>query len=161
MTVLRKLWNKYDDYILNIAIALLVGVLAALITRPGMEVYAQLEKPPLSPPGWLFPVVWTILYILMGTAAGIIQSSDSPLASKAMNAYYAQLAANFFWPIIFFGLGARQAAFFWLLILLALVIYTAVQFGRTAKTAKRLLLPYILWLIFAAYLNFASYLLNR
>lgn len=161
MTLLKKLWNKYDYYILNIVIALLVGLLAGLITRPGMEAYAEPEKPPLSPPGWLFPIVWTILYILMGTAAGIVQRTDSHLTPKAMRAYYAQLSANFFWPIIFFGLAAKLAAFFWLLMLLALVIYTAKQFGRISITAKRLLLPYILWLLFAAYLNFATFLLNR
>ncbi len=161
MNSIKKLWSKYDDYILNIIIALLVGLLAGLITRPGMEAYAQLNKPPLSPPAWLFPAVWTILYILMGIAAGIVQQSDTPQAANAMGAYYAQLAANFFWPIIFFGLEARLAAFFWLLLLLGLVIYTAKQFGKISKTAGKLFIPYILWLLFAAYLNLATFFLNK
>lgn len=161
MNKLKELWSKYDDYILNIVIALLVGLLAGLITRPGMENYAQLIKPPLSPPAWLFPLVWTILYILMGIAAGIVQQSDTPQTAKAMGTYYAQLASNFLWPIIFFGLEAWLAAFFWLLLLLVLVIYASKQFGQISKTAGKLFIPYILWLLFAAYLNLATYFLNR
>lgn len=161
MNRIKELWSKYDNYILNIIIALLVGILAGLITRPGMEAYAQLNKPPLSPPAWLFPLAWTILYTLIGIAAGIVQQSEASLSANAMNAYYAQLAVNFFWPILFFGLGARLAAFFWLLMLIALVIYTAKKFVKISKIAGKLMIPYILWLLFAAYLNLATYLINR
>lgn len=160
MEKIKSLWQNKGEYIINIAVALAVGALAAFLIRSGMKSYSMSEKPPLSPPGWIFPLVWSLLYIIMGISAVIIRRSGSTEAAGAMSIYHAQLAANFFWPVIFFGLSARLAAFFWLLILIGLVFYTAVLFRRISITAARLFIPYMLWLLFAAYLNLGTYMLN-
>lgn len=143
----------------NILIPLTVGVTAAIITRGGIDDYAALEKPPLSPPGWVFPVVWTILYILMGIAAYIVMTSGEN-TDLAVGAYAAQLAFNFVWPIIFFGFGQYMFAFAWIIALWALIFITILLFSRISKTAALLLVPYLLWVTFAAYLNFGVYMLN-
>lgn len=158
---MASFWNRYRCYIINIAIALAVGGLAALITNGSMEDYAALEQPPLSPPGWLFPIVWTILYILMGISVTMIQKRGSTQACGALLIYYVQLAVNFFWPIIYFVLGARLAALIWLIALLFLVIYMIKLFNAISPTAAKMQIPYVCWLLFATYLNFGTYILNR
>lgn len=160
MEKIKSFWKCRGEYIFNIAVALAVGALAAFLTRTGMKSYSSLEKPPLSPPGWIFPLAWSILYTMMGISAGLVRRSGSREAGGAMSIYHAQLAANFFWPVIFFALSARLAAFFWLIILIGLVFYTAILFRRISTSAYRLLIPYILWLLFAAYLNIGTYILN-
>ncbi|MBQ7500179.1 MAG: tryptophan-rich sensory protein [Clostridia bacterium] len=142
---------------------LAVGGISAAISAGAQKVYEQAEKPALSPPAWLFPVVWTILFILMGISAYLVWSNDAAdetLKKKALVLYFVQLAVNFFWPILFFNLQAYFFAFIWLLILLALVIATVVLFHRIRPLAAYLQIPYILWLIFAAYLNFMVFKLN-
>ena len=156
--ILQINWKKL---IISLLIPLAVGGLAAFLTRSDMEVYATLNQPPLSPPGWLFPVVWGILFILMGISAAIIYLSESPQRTRALKVYTLQLIVNFFWSILFFNLEARLFAFFWLLLLLSLVLLMFVLFKRISPTAAYLQIPYILWLLFAAYLNGAIYLLNR
>ena len=152
---------NYKKLIPNIAVPLIVGGLSALFTMKGMEDFKALNKPPLSPPGWLFPVVWTILYLLMGVASYLVCVSGKPARSKtALTVYGIQLGFNFLWSIIFFSVKAYLFAFIWLLVLLALIIINAVLFYRIDKKAGYLLIPYILWVTFAGYLNFAIYLLN-
>ena len=152
---------NYKKLIVCIAIPLIVGGLSALFTMKSMEDFKALNKPPLSPPGWLFPVVWTVLYILMGIASYIVCTSNKPARSKtALTVYGIQLAFNFLWSIIFFSVKAYLFAFIWLVILLALIIINAVLFYRIDKKAGYLLIPYILWVTFAGYLNLAIYLLN-
>lgn len=148
--------------IVCIIIPLAVGGLAALLTTGSMKDFEALNKPPLSPPGWLFPVVWTILYTLMGVASYLVlETPTSPGAKRgALKVYFIQLAFNFFWSIIFFALGAYEIAFAWLLILLALIIITTVRFLRINRLAGILMLPYILWVNFAGYLNLAISYLN-
>lgn len=149
-----KKWKTYAAYII---VTLLGGILVALITMDGMQVYSALEKPMLTPPAWLFPVVWTILYILMAIGA-----SRYALKSKMISGvYFLQLIINYLWSIIFFNFNAYLFAFFWLLLLLALVIIMTVQFYKVDKLAGLLQIPYILWLVFAGYLNIMVYLLNR
>jgi len=120
-----------------------------------------LIKPPLTPPAWAFPVVWSILYVLMGYAAYRISVRRTALTPAALSAYWIQLAVNVLWPILFFRLELRLFAFFWLLLLIALVVTTIRRFAPIDRTASLLLLPYAVWCGFAAYLNLGFYLLNR
>ncbi len=151
----------FKKLIINIAIPLGVGALSALISMGSMENFASLNQPPLSPPAWLFPVVWSILYILMGISSYLITESEKPARSKtALTAYGIQLFFNFMWSIIFFNFEAYLFAFIWLVALLALVIINAILFYRIDRRAGLLFIPYILWVIFAGYLNFGIFLLN-
>ena len=139
-----------------------MGAVAGLLTRNAMQDFQMLTKPPLSPPGWLFPVVWSILFVLMGIASYIVYVSNVPKEQKsqALTVYAIQLAVNFFWSIIFFNLEAYLFAFLWLVLLWALIVLTIVLFWQIRRSAGILLLPYLLWVTFAGYLNYAIYLLN-
>lgn len=127
-----------------------------------MEIYGEtIVKPPMSPPGWLFPIVWTILYALMGIgAARIYQSPPSKVRSLGLNLFVIQLVVNFFWSPIFFQLQAFGLAFFWLLLLWALVLRMIFVFGKIDPLAAKLQIPYLIWLTFAAYLNLGVWYLN-
>ncbi len=146
--------------IISLAIPLGVGILVALLTMGSMQQFEQIAKPPLSPPGFLFPIVWTILYILMGIASYIVYRSDSPNKLYALIFYVVQLAVNFIWPLVFFNLEAYFFAFICILVLLVLVIITTVMFYRADKLAGILMIPYCIWVAFATYLNFGVFLLN-
>lgn len=148
--------------IICLAIPLVVGGAAGLLTMNSMEAFEALNQPPLSPPGWLFPVVWTVLYVLMGIASYLVSVSDAPHEEKAraLWTYGIQLAFNFLWPIAFFNLKWYLFAFLWLMILWILILITALRFGRIRKPAGYLLVPYLLWVAFAGYLNLGIYLLN-
>ena len=151
-------WKKL---LICIGIPLAVGGLAAFLTMGSMETFGRLEQPPLSPPGWLFPVVWTVLYALMGIASYLVASSDKTYRARtALAVYGIQLAFNFLWSIIFFNLEAYWFAFVWLVLLWILILITTVLFYRISKPAGYLLIPYLLWVSFAAYLNYGIYLLN-
>lgn len=154
--------SKTKKYIIGIAIPLAVGGLSALLTQSAMQKFNSLNQPPLAPPSWLFPVVWTVLFVLMGIASALVYTADVPQEQKksALTLYGVQLAMNFLWSIVFFNFGAYLFAFVWLLALLAVIIATAVKFRRISKPAAWMLIPYILWVCFAGYLNFAIYLLN-
>lgn len=157
---MKKNWRSL---VWSIALPLAVGALSALLSGGGMQTFSQLNQPPLSPPGWLFPVVWTVLYVLMGVAMWLVRTSgaDPQQIRKAARVYRLQLGVNFFWSIIFFGAGAYLFAFLWLLLLWVLIIVTMTRFYEIRQLAGELLLPYFLWVTFAGYLNFAIYLLNR
>lgn len=147
--------------LINLAIPLAVGGLAALFSG-GMSDYRQLNQPPLAPPGWVFPIVWTVLYLLMGYAAYRVQvSGKDPVYIRRSILFYAlQLLLNFLWPIVFFGFEWRLVAFFLLLVLWALIYITMRLFSAIDEPAGDLLIPYILWVTFAAYLNLGVYFLN-
>lgn len=149
-------WKKL---LICIAIPLIVGAFAGSLTASSMQSFGMLEKPPLSPPGWLFPVVWTILYTLMGIASYLVITSGKPLGN-AMTFYGVQLFFNFLWSIIFFNLENYLLAFIWLVILWVLIIITTVKFYKISNLAGYLMIPYILWVAFAGYLNLAIYFLN-
>ena len=153
---------NWKQLIIAVLIPLAVGGLSALLSGGGMEGFQALNQPPLSPPGWLFPVVWTVLYVLMGIASYLIYTSDAPKSDKflALGLYAFQLFFNFFWSIIFFSLEKYLFAFIWLIVLWMLIIMTTVVFRTISKPAARLMIPYIHWVTFAAYLNLAIYLLN-
>ena len=148
--------------LIALAIPLGVGVLAALLSRGNMDLFDTVRKPPLSPPAWLFPVAWTVLYLLMGLASYRVYTARAATAQKnrALLFYAAQLAFNFFWPLLFFNLGAFTFAFFWLAALLALILVTAVKFYTLDRPAGYLLIPYVIWVLFAGYLNLGIALLN-
>lgn len=152
-------WKKL---ILCLVIPLAVGGAAALLSGRGMAQYGQLRQPPFSPPGWLFPVVWTILYLLMGYASYRVLTSDADPQQRrrALELYGAQLAINFLWPLLFFGLEWYLASFIILLVLWVLIFLTIRAFTDIDQLAGDLLLPYILWVTFAGYLNVGVYLLN-
>ena len=139
-----------------------VGGLSGWLTRGGMQQYnAAVTQPPLSPPSWVFPVVWGILYALMGIgAARVSRKEPSRDRSLGLNLFILQLAVNFCWSLIFFNLQKFGFAFFWLLLLWGLVLWMILAFRRTDALAWKLQIPYLLWLTFAAYLNAGVWLLN-
>lgn len=146
-----------------IAIPELVGLLSAVITGNIGDTYKSFRQPPLSPPGIIFPIVWVILYGLMGVASYIIfeeRKASEEKQKQALTFYGLQLAVNFIWPIVFFKFEAYTAAVFVIFILLVLVIITAAKFKALSKTAFWLLVPYIVWLLFATYLNIGVAVLN-
>ena len=156
---MKQNWKSYLFWIL---LSEAVGALSGWLTREGTAIYAQtIVKPPLSPPGWVFPVVWTILYALMGIgAARIYQAPPSNKRSLGLNLFVVQLVVNFFWSPVFFNLQASGFAFFWLLLLWGLVLWMILVFRKVDPTAAKLQIPYLLWLTFAAYLNFGVWYLN-
>ena len=148
-------------YLIGIGAAELVGALSALFSGAGGDFYKTLEQPPLSPPGWLFPVMWTLLYALMGAASYRVYEGEEANRKTALVLYGIQLAVNFIWPIVFFRFEMLGAAMAVLILLAVLVFLTAVQFYRADKLAGILMLPYLLWTLFALYLNIGVYVLNR
>ena len=151
-------WKKL---LICLAIPLAAGGLATLLSG-GMDRYQVMNQPPLSPPGWIFPVVWTVLYLLMGYASYRITESDVPKEDrrKALIFYGIQLFLNFLWPVVFFGLQWYFAAFVLLLVLWAFIYLTMHFFEMIDETAETLLIPYLLWVTFAGYLNLGVALLN-
>ena len=149
---------QWKNLITCLAIPLAVGSLSSLLTRNSMETFQAITKPDLAPPGWLFPVVWTILYILMGIASYLVLTSGKP-NDKALATYGIQLVFNFFWSIIFFNLELYLFAFIWLVLLWLLILKTTLLFYQISKPAGYLMIPYLLWVAFAGYLNFSIYLL--
>lgn len=153
---------KWRSLIAALAIPLAVGGLSAWVTKDAMERFAELDQPPLSPPGWVFPVVWTILFILMGVASYLVGTSGMPGWERrnALLLYGVQLAVNFFWSIFFFNMGWYLFSFFWLALLWLLVLETIDLFWKISRSAGILLFPYLAWITFAGYLNFGIFLLN-
>lgn len=158
------MWNKIKPYIISILIALGVGGLSALITRDNMDIYNRIITPPFAPPGFLFPIVWTILYTLMGISSARIYlegKEKGAFVGDSLKVYLLQLAVNFFWSIIFFNFEAFLLAFIWLLLLWVLIIVMIRKFYAIDPLSAWLQVPYFLWVTFAAYLNLAIYILNR
>lgn len=153
--------NDWKKLIACLALPLAVGGLSALLSG-GMDSYSTLEKPPLAPPGWIFPIVWTVLYLLMGYASYLVTVSraDSAKIRRAWIFYGLQLLANFIWPLLFFGGGLYLTALLWIVVLWILVFLTIWAFSQVNERAGDLLIPYILWITFAAYLNLGFFLLN-
>ncbi len=152
-------WKKL---LICLAIPLAVGGLSAFLTRNAMEAFSALKQPPLSPPPWVFGVVWPILYLLMGLASYLIITGNGHRAetNSALTAYGLQLAVNFFWSLIFFNRQAYLFAFFWLVLLWVLIVLTLRRFAAVSPLAGWLLIPYLAWVTFAGYLNLGIYLLN-
>lgn len=145
---------KWKSLVISLAISLGAGLLGTLLSG-GMRTYETTYKPPLSPPAWLFPVVWTILYVLMGVAAYLVSQSSSPQREQALQVYAIQLALNVLWAPLFFGLEHYFLAFLVLALLWIAILAAIRRFAKINLCAGRLLIPYFLWVTFAGYLNLA------
>lgn len=148
-----------------IAVPLIVGGVSAFFTRKVMNMFDVWKQPPLSPPAWLFPIVWTILYILMGIASYLVYYSDKEENEKqnkqlALKIYSIQLLVNFLWPVFFFNFQWLLFSFIWLLLLWILVYFMLFMFGKFSKPAMYMIIPYLIWTTFAGYLNFGIWWLN-
>ncbi|WP_130871049.1 TspO/MBR family protein [Intestinimonas massiliensis (ex Afouda et al. 2020)] len=152
-------WKTYALWILGTEA---VGGLSGWLTRKGADLYARtVSKPPLSPPSMVFPIVWSALFALMGvSAARVWQAPPSPERSRGLGLFGTQLAFNFFWSIIFFNAQAYGLALIWLAVLWALILWMLLTFRKVDKWAAWLQVPYLLWVSFAAYLNFGVWALN-
>ena len=148
---------NWKTLLICILIPLAVGTTAGLLTMGGMEQFQELNKPMLAPPAWLFPVVWTILYILMGASSYLILDQKG----KALTIYGYQLLVNFLWPVFFFNFGWFGFSYLWLILLWILVAKMIWEFDKISLTAALMNIPYLLWLSFAGYLNLTIWLLNR
>ncbi|MBQ6380456.1 MAG: tryptophan-rich sensory protein [Clostridia bacterium] len=155
--------SAWKNYVFYIVISEAVGLLAGFLIREGTKMYAQtIAKPPLAPPAILFPIVWTILYALMGISAARVSLSEASARRKrALYIFAAQLVFNFFWSLIFFNAQAFGAAFFWLLALWVLILVMVLSFRKIEPWAGYLQIPYLIWVSFAAYLNLGVWLLNK
>jgi tryptophan-rich sensory protein len=150
-------------YAVSILIALGVGGLSAYLTRNSMDLYSEIVRPPLSPPAFLFPVVWTILFVLMGVSAAMVhlnRKNDPKAAEKGLFTYALSLVVNFSWSIFFFSYRAFWFSFFWLLLLLFLILRTMGYYRKVEPLAAWLQIPYALWVTFAGYLTLAIASLN-
>ena len=156
------MWNKAKPYAISSLIALSVGGLSALLTSKNMDLFDRIIKPPLAPPAILFPIVWTILYVLMGISAALVAKSDSHsfAKEKALATYAVSLAINFSWSIVFFNFRAFSTAFALLAVLFYFVVSTIIRYKKLSPLAAYLQIPYAGWLLFAGYLNFAIVILN-
>lgn len=152
--------NNIKTFIISVLIPLLTGGLAGLLTSKSMVIYKHLNLPPLSPPGFIFPIVWTILYILMGIGAYFIIISNSSTKTEALRTYALQLVLNFLWTIVFFNMRNFLLAFMILIALWALIIKMIITFKNIKPIAGYLQIPYLLWVTFAGYLNFMVFILN-
>lgn len=141
-----------------IILTILIGSFFSFFTNT--DIYSEFNKPTLSPPGIVFPIVWTILYTLMGVSLYIVLESNNYNKDSALTIYIIQLIVNSFWTLIFFGLNNFLLAAFWIILLIILVITMIIIFYRINKLAGLLQIPYLLWLCFALYLNVMIYLLN-
>ncbi len=146
-------------YLKSILIPVVLGGFVGILTSSNMN-YSNLIKPVFSPPAILFPIVWTILYILMGVSYGILKS-NLQLTEKGKNIYYLQLFVNYLWPIFFFVFDLKLFSFFWILLLIVLVVFMIKEFYYKNKLTGLLQIPYLLWLVFASVLNFSICWLNR
>ena len=153
--------QKWIPYLISILTTFAVAGLASIATVKGMPAYEQLVKPPLTPPMWLFPVAWGILYLLMAIGAAMIwRSASSGARKQALVLYGVQLFFNALWSVLFFGFQQYLIAFLWLVVLWFLILAMIKAFSRINPTAARLQIPYLLWVLFAGYLNLGIWLLN-
>ena len=151
--------SKLKMYAKTIAIPVIIGGIVGLIISKSID-YNSLQKPTLAPPSIVFPIMWTILYILMGISFGILEEK-SLNNTQSRIIYYSQLFVNALWSIIFFMLKWRLFAFIWIILLAILIITMIINFYKKNKIAGLIQIPYLLWTLFASYLNIAIYLLNK
>ncbi len=153
--------QKATDLLLFVVGTELVGALSGIISGRNFKVfYNSLNQPPFAPPGWLFPVMWVILYALMGISAWLIHQTEHPQRKSALILYFIQLFVNFLWSPVFFGLQSLAGATVVILLLLILIILMILRFRNIRKSAALLNIPYLLWTLFAAYLTVGFLVLN-
>lgn len=151
--------SNLKKFLFCISIPLLTGALSGYLAKNSADLFSTLNKPPLSPPGWIFPIVWSLLYLMMGIASYLVLTSGQP-NQQALLWYAVQLALNFLWPILFFNLELYFLSFILLVLLWWSILKTIELFYEISKPAAYLLIPYLLWVTFAGYLNFTIALLN-
>lgn len=157
------MWKKIKPFVISIAIALGIGGLSALLTSESMDIYSDIVQPPLAPPAILFPIVWTILYTLMGIGAALVwikKDKQPKEVQDALIVYAVNLFMNFFWSIIFFNMRAFLFSFIWLVLLWVVILIMILKFRKVSPLAAYLQIPYLLWVTFAGYLNLAIFILN-
>ena len=161
------MWEKIKPYIktyiVAIAIPITIGLLSAFLTKDNMDIYEELIVPDLAPPSWLFPIVWTVLYALMGVSSAMIYSykgTDIASVRSVLTDYGISLVLNFAWSIIFFNANAFLLSFLWLVLLFYFIIKTILGYYGIDRRAAFLQIPYAAWVAFAGYLNFSVWLLN-
>lgn len=154
--------HNISDMLIYIISAEIIGAVSALLAGRFSDFFNKYEEPPLLPPGWLFPVVWTILYAVMGYSAYLIKHSYGETSQKktAMTIYWVQLALNFMWSIIFFRFEALWLAFVVIMALWVMIIAMILSFRKINPLAAYINIPYLLWVTFAAYLNLATAIIN-
>ncbi len=154
--------EKWTTLAVCIAVPVLLGISAGFLTADSMETFAMLEKPFLSPPGFLFPIVWTVLYVLMGISSYLVITSGAARQEilPALVLYGIQLAMNVIWPILFFRLGWYGISFVWLVLLWAVIYAYTTEAFHISRAAAALMVPYLIWVAFAGYLNLGIALLN-
>lgn len=158
------MWQKIKPYVLFIALSLGVGALSALLTRDSMTIYEEVVTPAFAPPAILFPIVWTVLYVLMGISAALVYTNKekAPIAARdGLSLFVTSLIVNFTWSFIFFGLNAFLFATIWAAFLFLLVGGTVYYYAKVNRTAALLQIPYLLWAGFATVLTAAIFFLNR
>ncbi len=149
------------ELIIGISVPLILGLVSGLLSIWGIKDFDMLQKPFLTPPGFLFPIVWTILYALMGYGSYIMYESNDYHSDCCLKIYAVNLFVNFLWSPLFFGLGLRLFSFIWIILLDFVVFYMVICFYKVNKKAAYLQIPYLVWCLFATYLNFMLYILNR
>ena len=157
------MWKKIKPFVISIAIALGIGGLSALLTSGSMDIYSEIVQPPLAPPAILFPIVWTILYTLMGIGAALVwikKDKQPKEVQDALIVYAVNLFMNFLWNIIFFNMRAFLFSFIWLVLLWVVILIMILKFRKVSPLAAYLQIPYLLWVTFAGYLNLAIFVIN-
>ena len=161
--LLTEIWRKYKPYIISVLIALAVGGLSALVTRGSMDIYKDLNQPPLSPPGSVFPIVWGILFTLMGIGSACVwvRGQENGIdTKKPLTLYAVNLLVNFLWSVIFFNLRFYLLAVVWLILLIAIIIAMIISFKIVCPWGAYIQIPYLIWCLFALYLTIGIYVLN-
>ncbi len=155
-----KVKKNTKIYVISFVLTFLFAAAGGIVTYIGMPRFEAAVKPYLTPPGWVFPVVWSILFALMAIGAARVYLSDDKRLSRAMFLYFLQLTMNFWWCVLFFGFGFYLFALIWLLLLWIAVLLMLIVFTGIDKPAGLIQIPYLIWLTFAAYLNLGILLLN-
>lgn len=153
-----RIWTLITAMLIPVA----VGVFSAFLTGSDMNIYENMNRPFLAPPGWVFPIAWTILYIVMGIASYLVYTSDADAEAKrrALTFYAAQLAMNFFWSTLFFTYSRLMIAFIWIVVMWILTMICMIKFLKINTAAGMMMGVLLLWTTFAAYLNLASYIMS-
>lgn len=154
----KNIWTLVAAMLIPMA----VGGFSAFLTGNDMKIYENMARPFLAPPGWVFPVAWTILYLMMGCASYLVYTSDADKESrrKAMTFYAAQLIMNFFWSTLFFTYARLMVSFIWIMVMWVLVLICMIKFFKINRTAGLMMGGLFLWTTFAAYLNLACYIMG-
>ena len=149
------------EEVISLLIPVVGGFLSGIIAMGGIKEFNSLIKPMLSPPGFIFPIVWTILYVLMGISSYLIYNENEINSSCCLKIYAINLFINFLWTPLFFGLNLRLFSFIWIILLDVVIVYMIFCFYKVNKKAAYLQIPYLIWSLFATYLNLSFYLVNR